>query len=850
MAPDPNPEAPPDARIADYLSRLPIDAERRAALARAVSGHSPEEAFGRIHAELSGAQTQDPARSVGARLRQDWAQHHRRGDNELDGLLQADRNGHARLVTTPPLARASMTAQPWDTDVIARIADGLRLRRGAAARGRMSSRLPGATLNVPVPDLERELHWQGAARLRRLILVVLVIGQTWLAAYFMTAILPYHGSHWLEMIILALYAVLFAWVGMGFWTALMGFWVLARGKDRYSISATAAPDAEIAPDARTAILVPICNEDVARVFAGIRSTYDSLARTGQRQHFDLFILSDTSEADTRVAEVEAWLKLCREVNGFSHIFYRRRTNRIRRKSGNVADWCRRWGSQYRYMIVLDADSVMSGPCLKRLVQLMEANPKAGIIQTAPRAAGRETLYARIQQMATRIYGPLFTAGLHYWQLGESHYWGHNAILRVAPFMRHCALGKIRGKGPLAGEILSHDFVEAALMRRAGWSVWIAYDLPGSYEEMPPSLLDELKRDRRWCQGNLQNFQLFTAKGLHPAHRAVFMTGVMAYLSAPLWFLFLVCSTALLGISVLSEPVYFVEPYQLFPLWPEWHPEWAIRLFGATATLLFLPKLLAALLLLIRPSELRGFGGPFRLLASVGAETLFSALLAPVRMMFHTKFVVGALLGWKLVWKSPPRGDNETTWREAFEKHGMGTLLGLIWAGGVYWLQPQFLWWLLPVVGSLMLAIPMSVWSSRVRLGRASRAARLFLIPEESIPPRELRWLWMALRKLRAPPADFRQAVTDPITNALVATAGIPRLRRPPPLIEQRTHLIERALSEGPDALNDVQRNVLLYDPLLLSRLHARIWTAPRAHPDWGVPEMTVTTSTASPSKSE
>ncbi|MGH8519529.1 MAG: glucans biosynthesis glucosyltransferase MdoH, partial [Panacagrimonas sp.] len=520
----------------------------------------------------------------------------------------------------------------------------------------------------------------------------------------------------LEMIILALYAVLFAWVGMGFWTALMGFWVLLRGKDRYSISTTAAPGAEISAEARTGILVPICNEDVSRVFAGIRSTYDSLARTGQRQHFDLFILSDTSEADTRVAEVEAWLKLCREVNGFGHIFYRRRTNRIRRKSGNVADWCRRWGSQYRYMIVLDADSVMSGPCLKRLVQLMEANPKAGIIQTAPRAAGRETLYARIQQMATRIYGPLFTAGLHYWQLGESHYWGHNAILRVAPFMRHCALGRIRGAGPLAGEILSHDFVEAALMRRAGWSVWIAYDLPGSYEEMPPSLLDELKRDRRWCQGNLQNFQLFTAKGLHPAHRAVFMTGVMAYLSAPLWFLFLVCSTALLGISVLSEPVYFVEPYQLFPLWPEWHPEWAIRLFGATATLLFLPKLLAALLVLFRPSELRGFGGPLRLLASVGLETVFSALLAPIRMMFHTKFVLGALLGWKLVWKSPPRGDNETTWREALEKHGMGTLLGLVWAGGVYWLQPQFLWWLLPVVGSLVLAIPASVWSSRVRLG--------------------------------------------------------------------------------------------------------------------------------------
>ena len=818
-------------RLADYLARLPLDAERRAALDSAIEGLEPEAAFARIHAELSGIEAASPVQSVVPRLRADWIRRHRRGDAELDSVLQSDRQGNVRLVTMPPLARASMTPQPWDTNLFARISHDLR-GRWFGLRGRLSSSEPKVAADSAPPDPEREVHWLGAARLRRLILVSLVIGQTWLAAYFMTAILPYHGSHWLEIIILALYSILFAWVGMGFWTALMGFWVLARGKDQFAISATAAPDAPISDTARTGILVPICNEDVTRVFAGIRSTYDSLARTGARKHFDFFILSDTSDPDTRVAEVEAWLKLCREVKGFGHIFYRRRTNRIRRKSGNVADWCRRWGSQFRYMIVLDADSVMSGTCLKRLVQLMEANPKAGIIQTAPRAAGRETLYARIQQMSTRIYGPLFTAGLHFWQLGESHYWGHNAILRVAPFMRHCALGRIEGKGPLAGEILSHDFVEAALMRSHGWSVWIAYDLPGSYEEMPPSLLDELKRDRRWCQGNLQNFQLFTAKGLHPAHRAVFMTGVMAYLSAPLWFLFLVLSTALLAMNVLSEPVYFREPNQLFPLWPEWHPEWAIRLFGATATLLFLPKLLAALILLLRPAELRGFGGALPMLGSVLLETLFSALLAPVRMLFHTKFVVGALLGWKLVWKSPPRGDNETTWREALEKHGGGTLLGLLWAAGVYWLDPDFLWWLLPVVGSLVFSIPMSVWSSRVRLGRRFRDARLFLIPEESMPPRELRWLRNAVRRASGEIADFRRAVVDPHMQALVSAFGSPRERRPAALREQRERLLERALREGPDALDDIGRNLILQDPLLLSRLHARVWTSAEAHASW------------------
>ena len=187
-----------------------------------------------------------------------------------------------------------------------------------------------------------------------------------------------------------------------------------------------------------------------------------------------------------------------------------------------------------------------------------------------------------------MYGPIFVAGLHYFELGEAHYWGHNAIIRVAPFIEHCALARLSGRGALSGEILSHDFVEAALMRRAGWGVWIAYDLPGSHEEMPPNLIDELNRDRRWCQGNLINFRLTWARGLHPSHRAVFLTGAMAYVSAVLWFLFLILSTALLAVHTLIEPQYFVAPSQLFPLWPEWHPSRGIGLYVVIATLLFLP----------------------------------------------------------------------------------------------------------------------------------------------------------------------------------------------------------------------------------------------------------------------
>ncbi|MEC9363323.1 MAG: glucans biosynthesis glucosyltransferase MdoH [Pseudomonadota bacterium] len=785
--------------------------------------------FERLQGALSGEahpQADAVLASAAARLR-GWMQASpRRGDAALLRHLERDVQGQMRLNTMPPLMRASMTPRPWNHNPVRRLWRWLRART-TGVRGAMRAQTDAGDGG----PARRDTRWRGAGTRRRSLLIALVLAQTVAATYLMTAVLPYRGQHPLEMAILAVYAVLFAWISAGFWTALMGFWTLLLGRDRHAISASAADDPPLRSGERTALLVPICNEDVPRVFAGIRATWDSLCRAGLREHFDIFVLSDSNDADTRVAEVEAWLRLCRDVDAADRIFYRRRTHRIKRKSGNIADWCRRWGSRYPYMVILDADSVMSAACLKRLVQLMEANPDAGIIQTAPRAAGRETLYARIQQFATRVYGPVFTAGLHFWQLGESHYWGHNAIIRVAPFMQHCALGRLPGNGALGGEIMSHDFVEAALMRRAGWGVWIAYDLPGSYEEMPPTLLDELQRDQRWCRGNLQNFRLFFTQGLHPAHRAVFMTGVMAYLSAPLWFVFLLLSTALLAVFVLAEPQYFTQPYQLFPNWPRWHPEWAMRLFAGTMTLLFLPKLLALLLLVCRPREWRGFGGPGKLAQGVLLESLFATALAPIRMLFHARYVAGALAGFTSGWKSPPRDDAQTPWGQAVLRHGGGSVLGLAWLAGVYWLNPSFLWWLLPVAGSLVLAIPLSVYSSRTSLGRRARQARLFLIPEESIAPRELRSLRALLRRKRPPP-DFRAAVVDPATHALVTLTAGRRRRQPAPFREQRDAAGEALLSQPPQHADNAMRLRILGDPDTLARLHRRVWTGTDVHRDW------------------
>jgi membrane glycosyltransferase len=816
MRDDPHPGS-----LSAYLDRLALSSEQRAAFTHAASEQSDvPAAFAMLHTELAdrSVDPDNPAfASLGARL-------HLMLPGEAAtgiGVFGLDVESHARLVTTPKLARVSMVPRPWRH----RAGIGLPLH---AQTGPFIQKTADHD-DVTPPGGAARKRWYHVANRRRIVLIALALAQTWLATMLMSAVLPYHGQQPLELAILVLFAILFTWVSMGFWTALAGFLVLARGGDRYAISRTAAGGTPIAPEARTAIVMPICNENVPRVFAGLRATFESLARTGELAHFDFFVLSDTSAPDARVAEIAAWHALCRDVDGYGRIFYRWRQHRIKRKSGNIADFCRRWGSRYRYMIVLDADSVMSGACMTTLVRLAEANPDAGIIQTAPRAAGRDTLYARMQQFATRMYGPLFTAGLHYWQLGESHYWGHNAIIRVAPFIRYCALERLPGKGALSGEILSHDFVEAALMRRAGWGVWIAYDLPGSYEEMPPNLIDELKRDRRWCQGNLMNFRLFLMKGLHPAHRVVFMTGVMAYLSAPLWFLFLLLSTLQLGVHTLVLPKYFVEPYQLFPRWPEWRPEWAMGLVAATATLLFLPKLLSVLL--VTPVRALRFGGGIALIASVGGEILASALLAPIRMLFHTRFVVAALAGWSVQWKSPPREDAQTSWGEAVRRHGLHSAFGVAWAAGVYWLNPAFLWWLLPVVGALMLAIPVSVLTSRATLGDRFRRARLFLIPEETNPPPEIQATLAHLRNTPAPPT-FADAVVNPALNALVAALAIARPALPVRVREQRHTLVELALSEGSDALSAQEQSMLLSDPIALSLLHFRVWTQPRAHAQW------------------
>jgi membrane glycosyltransferase len=677
--------------------------------------------------------------------------------------------------------------------------------------------------------------WRWVAILRRSALTGLIFVPALIATRYMMEVLPRHGGDALELAIAAVFGVLFAWISAGFWTALVGFGVLMRDRDRFSISRSIAGRIELDPRARTALVMPVCNEDARSVFARLRATFESLHATPCLANFDFYVLSDSTDPDRWVEEEVAWAELRRDLGVEGRVFYRHRRLNIKRKSGNIADFCRRWGLNYRYMVVLDADSVMSGDTLGRLVALMEANRDVGILQTLPCAVNGETLLARLQQFANRVYGPVFAAGLNYWQLGDGHYWGHNCIIRIAPFMRHCALPRLPGRPPLGGEILSHDFVEAFLMRRAGWKVWLAYELGGSYEETPPTVLDELARDRRWCQGNLQHTRLLLEPGMSAFQRFLFLTGIMAYVTPALW-----CTLLLLGglevvLDRLRVPVYFAVPSDLFPAWPISHPDLASIILIGTSIALFLPRLLGIVHVVIR-RPVGDYGGPIRLLVGVFLEALVSMLLAPVRMLFHGKFALLTLLGRVVHWTAQRRDNHRTRFIEALRAHGTGTVIAALWSAAAFTINAAYFWWLTPVLGGLILAVPLSMLTSSVAAGRRARRWGLFVIPEETRPPRELCWRVHASASdepvLNSAPG-FVRAVADPYVNALhIALLG----GRGPHPARSRHEVMAKAVSDGPFALSRAEKMQLLNAPANLAALHVEVW-AQSAEGDtaaWGI----------------
>ena len=672
---------------------------------------------------------------------------------------------------------------------------------------------------------------------RRFLFFSCIILLTSFATWFMADLVWRDHIDASGIAILILFVILFAHVATGFCLAMVGFYVINRGGDSCRITRSVDWDSD-PPLGSTAIVMPVFNEDVSRVLEGLRVIFRSVEETKKLEFFDFFILSDSTQPNQWIQEEVAWAELCKQVGGFGKIFYRKRRQPINKKAGNVADFLRRWGRRYRYMVVLDADSIMTGRALVQLVAMMEKNPHVGIIQTAPRIANGQTLYARLQSFANRLYSPLFLAGLNYWQQGDGNYWGHNAIIRVQPFMAHCALPDLPGSEPFGGRILSHDFVEAALMRKAGWAVWLAQDIDGTYEEGPPTVIDNAKRDRRWCQGNLQHTWLLTARGFHPANRLHLLFGVLSYISSPLWLLFLILSTIRMlnllkmsGVNVLRpEDVTSMLGYVIEV------PE-AFTLFLLTMLLLFLPKIISVIITAQKQTEAAKFGGPLRLSVSALLETIVSALLAPINMMFNAKFVLFTLLGQGTSWVTQRRGSNRDDaddWREAILTHGGHTIFGLVWGVSILVLLPSFFWWLSPVLVGLVFSTPLEIFLSKAGIGRRARRLGLFLTPEETQTPFELKRLeqnldacYRHLTPIEPLRDDYGllQAVLDPYINAM----HVALLHQRQPGEDAREyfhHLRQRLLREGPEELSAKEKMGLLLDAESMIWLHRELWSLP------------------------
>jgi membrane glycosyltransferase len=471
---------------------------------------------------------------------------------------------------------------------------------------------------------------------------------------------------------------------------------------------------------------------------------------------------------------------------------------------------------------------MGGETLVKMVRLMQVEPRIGILQSAPLIVNASSLFARVQQFSNQLYGPMFSTGLAALQLGDASYWGHNAILRVAPFMRHCGLRRLKGLGLFKGSISSHDFVEGAYMARAGYEVWLEPALEQTYEESPPSLVDELSRDRRWAKGNLQHIALMLfGRRLRMAHRLAFFSGIMSYLASPLWFAFLVLITVEATKLILFPPDYFPRGPSLFPLWPEWNPEMALRMVGLTVFLLFTPKLLAAFdVLLMRRA--RQFGGVAAMLSSVLREIVLSSLLAPLRMLAHTRFVLEALFNIRLRWAGQNRTD-ETGWSDALRAHAAGSVVGASWAIFALWLKPMFFYWSLPIALPLVLAAPTSMWTSRISLGKRLRQRRRFLVAEEVSSLDLLQDLDHYQREKNASKryegkAPLVRALLEPRANHLHQTlakhcaGGTSRQQH---LAELRSKLLRK----GSSALNTKELSAVMRDRDTLDWLHREIWLA-------------------------
>lgn len=498
----------------------------------------------------------------------------------------------------------------------------------------------------------------------------------------------------LDLLRAALVMIATFWLAWGAALAMLG---LVSHPSRH-------PPIEAPLQARVVVLVPIFAEAPPATFSRIAAMDASLRQATNGAGFDIAILSDTRDDAHATQEGHWYLRLVRETRGEGRIFYRRRADNQGRKAGNIADFIRTSGAAYDYAIILDADSIMEGATMLQMALRMQADPALGLLQTLPVVVNARSRFARLMQFAAGFHGPVFAGGLARLQGRTGPFWGHNAIIRIRAFAQSCGLPDLPGAPPFGGPIMSHDYVEAALMARGGWTVRLDTDLGGSFEETPETLIDHAKRDRRWCQGNLQHLRLVAVRSLPAWSRFVFVQGIFAYLLAPVWMGFVL--TSILTEALATGTIRLSLDAVTLPVVSRTNFAIALGLMVGVLVLLVLPKALNLCDAVLR-ARTRAFGGVLRSAASTVAEVLVLSLLTPILLMYQLRAIAQIIRGRDGGWPAQDRSGRTMTLRDAYlASHWIvsagciGVLVTLVFATGV-------LLWLLPVLAP-MIAAPMLI----------------------------------------------------------------------------------------------------------------------------------------------
>ncbi len=508
--------------------------------------------------------------------------------------------------------------------------------------------------------------------------------------------------------LIILSSVCFAWVSFGSATALAGvFGILRHGG--YDTLKMPAGTPELSK--KTALLFPVYHEDPARIAACIEAMVEQLWALDRADVFDFFVLSDTRTEEDRLVEHAVFTTLHHKLASNRPVYYRNRADNVGKKAGNIKEWISRFGGGYDHFVIFDADSLMSGKAVVRLSAAMEQNDDVGLIQTVPRLVGGQTTFARLQQFATGFYGPLVASGYAMLQGLSGNYWGHNAIIRTKAFAECAGLPKLPGVAPLGGHIQSHDFVEAALLRRRGWSIHMVTSMRGSYEGCPPDFGEMAARDRRWMQGNLQHCRILGAHGFSFLSRMHLGLGAFAYLASGLW-----AAASLVGLWLtyrarVQVPDYFPGPDTIFPVWPTYNSEAALNVLIATLVIVFLPKFLGLMLALTERNTTRHrskvkvfFGWIF--------EVLMSTLLAPVMMITQLRSLAEIFVGKDSGWNAQQRDGRGVTLRNAFRWHRSHVAIGTLLAVISFTISWHVALWMSPILLGLILSPILNWWTAR------------------------------------------------------------------------------------------------------------------------------------------